>query len=121
MRIAVGILGLMAGLLVILQSCAVSVGSNMVGDAATSDAGAAGLLVGFACFIGGAFAFGLPTVSLVVFALAALAAFAAAASGEFDDLNVWGFGALILAALSFVARRKGQKAPGTPAGGEAPQ
>ena len=118
MRMAVGILGLVVGLLAFLQSCAVYVGSDMTGDTATSEAGAVGLVVGLAYLVGGAFAFGLPTVSLVVFALAALAAFAAAASGEFADLNVWGFGALILAVLSFVARRKGQRAEGAPSGGE---
>ncbi|MBB4305034.1 hypothetical protein GGD81_004100 [Rhodobium orientis] len=72
MKIATGIVGIVVGLLVLLQSCAVGVGSNLVNDQATLQAGSVGVLVGFLFFVAGAFAFGLPVVSMVIFAASAV-------------------------------------------------
>jgi hypothetical protein len=112
MRIAVGIIALVAGLLASLQSCAISIGSDLGGDAVSAQAGGAGILVGFMLIVGGAFAFGLPTVSLVVFTLAAALGFLAASEGGiFTDLEIWSWGAVVLAVLSILARRQRGKAP----------
>ncbi|MEO3385260.1 hypothetical protein [Mesorhizobium sp. CAU 1741] len=108
MRIAIGILGLALGMLVLLQSCAISIGSDVVGDATTSEAGGVGIIMGILYFIGGAFAFGLPLVSLIVFALATLAGLTIG-TGVFADLQIWAYVALALAVLSFVAWRKGRR------------
>lgn len=118
MRIAVGIIGIMLGLLVIMQSCTIMVGSDIAGDSVTSESGAVGILIGFLYFVGGAFAFGLPTVSLVMFIIAAVAGFAAASQGVFADLQIWAYGALILAVMSFFALRKARKTSGDRTPGE---
>ncbi len=107
MKIAIGIIGLMLGFLVLLQSCTVGTASHMLGNEAGSDAGALGILAGLLLFIGGAFAFGLPIVSIVTFTLAGLLAFAG--SAEFPDLQVWGFASLGMAAMTFFAWRSGKK------------
>lgn len=107
MKIAIGIIGIMLGIIVLLQSCTVGTASHMMGDAATGDAGALGILAGLLLFIGGAFAFGLPIVSTVTFTLAGLIAFAG--SAEFPDLKVWGFIALAMAVMAFFAWRSAKK------------
>lgn len=107
MKIAIGIIGIMLGILVLLQSCTVGTASHMMGDAATGDAGSLGILAGLLLFIGGAFAFGLPIVSTVTFTLAGLIAFAGAA--EFPDLKVWGFVALAMAVMAFFTWRSAKK------------
>lgn len=107
MKIAIGIIGIMLGILVLLQSCTVGAASHLVGDAGTSDAGMLGILAGLLLFIGGAFAFGLPIVSTVTFTLAGLIAFAGSAA--FPDLKVWGFVALAMAVMAFFTWRSGKK------------
>ncbi|MCY1233563.1 hypothetical protein D9M68_365470 [compost metagenome] len=110
MKIAIGIISIFLGLLVLLQSCTVGTASHMLGDKATSDAGSVGILVGLLYFIGGAFAFGLPAVAMVILALAGLLGFAAASSGSFADMTVWAVIALILAAGAFFSWRNARKA-----------
>ncbi|MDW9970416.1 hypothetical protein GOB98_10495 [Sinorhizobium meliloti] len=110
MKIAIGIISIFLGLLVLLQSCTVGTASEMLGDQATSEAGALGVLVGLLYFIGGAFAFGLPAVAMVVLALAGLLGFAAASSGSFSDMTMWAVIALILAVGAFFSWRSGRKA-----------
>lgn len=107
MKIAIGIIGIMLGILVLLQSCTVGTASHMMGDAATGDAGSLGILAGLLLFVGGAFAFGLPIVSTVTFTLAGLIAFAG--SAEFPDLKVWGFIALAMAGMAFFTWRSAKK------------
>lgn len=114
MKIAIGIIGLMLGLLVLLQSCTVGTASHMIGNEAGGDAGALGILAGMLLFVGGAFAFGLPIVSTVTFTLAGLIAFAG--SAEFPDLQIWGFVSLGMAALAFFAWRSGRKKVAAAAG-----
>jgi ABC-type cobalamin transport system ATPase subunit len=107
MKIAIGIIGIMLGILVLLQSCTVGTASHLVGDAATGDAGSLGILAGLLLFVGGAFAFGLPIVSTVTFTLAGLIAFAG--SAQFPDLKVWGFIALAMAVMAFFTWRSAKK------------
>lgn len=110
MKIAVGIIGMIIGLLVFLQSCTVSVGSSLAENEAMGQAGAVGVFIGFAFLIGGAFGFALPVVSMIVFSIAALFGFAAGADGEFADLTYWGGAAAVLATMSFFAWRSQRKA-----------
>nr|WP_319390993.1 hypothetical protein [uncultured Cohaesibacter sp.] len=109
MKIATGIIGLMLGLLVFLQSCVVTTGSSLADDQSTMQAGSVGILVGFIFFVGGAFAFALPRVSMVIFAIAGVLALIASSSGSFGDLSIWGIVALGLAVMSFFANRKKQE------------
>lgn len=107
MKIALGIIAIMLGILVLLQSCTVGTASHLTGDAATTDAGMLGILAGLLLFVGGAFAFGLPIVSTVIFVLAGLIALAG--STEFPDLKIWGFVSLGMAVMAFFAWRSGKK------------
>jgi hypothetical protein len=110
MKIAIGIISMFLGLLVLLQSCTVGTASQMLGEQATADAGAVGMLVGVLYFVGGAFSFGLPVVAMVVFAMASLLALAAGASGNFSDMTVWAVVALILAVGAFFTWHLARKA-----------
>ncbi|MBP1885727.1 hypothetical protein [Sinorhizobium mexicanum] len=110
MKIAIGIISIFLGMLVLLQSCTVGTASEMLGDQATSEAGAVGMLVGLLYFVGGAFAFGLPVVTMVALTLAGLLGFAAASSGSFSDLTMWAVVALVLAVGAFFSWRSGRKA-----------
>ncbi|MGQ3210121.1 MAG: hypothetical protein ACT6U0_29045 [Shinella sp.] len=79
----------------------------MIGNEAGGDAGALGILAGLLLFVGGAFAFGLPIVSIVTFTLAGLLAIAG--SAKFPDLQIWGFASLGMAAMAFFAWRSGKR------------
>lgn len=113
MKIAVGIIGMMLGLIVLLQSCMVAAGGGLMSNHDLAGAGSVGLLVGFLFFVGGAFSFGLPLVSAVVFVLGSLLAFLAASS--FPDMKIWAFADIILAAMSYFAwrRRRTHRASGS--------
>lgn len=106
MRTATLIISLFAMCLIFLQSCTVGVGGEMMGDESTSEEGAMGILVAFLYLVGGAFAIGVPWISLVSFSFAALFGFAVAATGEFSDLGIWGGLAVILALLSYYGVRE---------------
>lgn len=105
MKIGIGIIALLLGLTAILQSCTVSVGSNLIEDLAMTEAGALGTFVGLLIFMGGAFSFGAPKVAMIIFAIAAVLGFGGATSGAFQDLIVWGFVAAILAVTTFFVRK----------------
>lgn len=107
MKIATGIIAMLLGLIVLLQSCTVGTASHLVGNQASSDAGVAGIGAGFLIFVGGAFAFALPAVSVFVFAAAGLLALTGAA--DFPDLQVWAIFSAILAGMSLVGWRSGRK------------
>ncbi|MBX4918359.1 hypothetical protein HJA76_01260 [Rhizobium bangladeshense] len=110
MKIAVGIIGIFLGLLVLMQSCAVTAGSGLLQDKATGGAGAIGMLVGMLFFIAGAFSFALPLVGTIMFGLAAAFAFLTSTQGSFSDLTIWGFIALVLAVMSFFTWRAAKRA-----------
>ncbi|MFK0336995.1 hypothetical protein ACIQT7_07020 [Agrobacterium deltaense] len=109
MKIAVGIIGLFLGILVLLQSCAVTAGSGLLNDPATGSAGAVGMLTGVLLVIGGAFSFGLPLVGAIIFLLSALMAFIASSQGTFGDILVWGVIALVLAVMGFFTWRSAKR------------
>ncbi|TPI28806.1 hypothetical protein FJW07_30770 [Mesorhizobium sp. B3-1-9] len=108
MKIAVGIIGILLGLVSMLQSCAVATGGSLTSNHDLAGAGSVGLLVGLLFFIGGAFAFGLPLVSAIIFVVGSLFAFIAASS--FTDMKIWAFADLILAAMAFFAWRSARGA-----------
>ncbi|MEN0115464.1 MAG: hypothetical protein AAGD15_01970 [Agrobacterium cavarae] len=105
MKIAVGIIGLFLGLLVLLQSCAVTAGSGLANDSATGAAASIGMLVGIVFFVAGAFSFARPLVGAIMFFLAGLLAFLASTQGKFGDITIWGYIALLLAVMGFFTWR----------------
>ncbi|BCG98121.1 hypothetical protein MesoLj131b_01210 [Mesorhizobium sp. 131-2-5] len=108
MKIAVGIIGILLGLISMLQSCAVATGGSITANHDLAGAGSVGVLVGLLFFVGGAFAFGLPLVSAIIFVVGSLFAFIAASS--FTDMKIWAFADLILAAMAFFAGRSARAA-----------
>lgn len=107
MKIAVGLIGIFLSLMILLQSCAITAGSSLIDDQTTFNAGAVGVMVGLLFFVGGAFAFGLPSVSIVLFTLGGI--FGLAAAQDFPDLQIWGFVSFGLAVLAFAVWRAGRK------------
>ncbi|RWD01423.1 MAG: hypothetical protein EOS58_25440 [Mesorhizobium sp.] len=103
MKIAVGIIGILLGLVSMLQSCAVATGGSLTSNHDLAGAGSVGVLVGLLFFVGGAFAFGLPLVSAIIFVVGSLFAFIAASA--FTDMKIWAIADLILAAMAFFAWR----------------
>lgn len=106
MRIASGIISLALGLLVFLQSCTVGVGGAAFGEESAAQGGSVGILVALLFVIGGAFAFALPKVAMVVMVLAGIFGIAAGATTTYADIKVWGFIALALAAMNYFGSRK---------------
>jgi hypothetical protein len=106
MKIATGIIAIMLGLLVLLQSCTIGAGSSLTGNQAMAEAGGVGAIAGFILFVGGAFSFGLPMVGAIVFVLAALVAVSGA--DQIPDLRVWAVLSLVLAAMALFAWGSGR-------------
>ena len=75
-----------------------------------------GLLGSFLFLLGGAFAFKLPTVSAVIFGLAALILISGASTASYSDLSIWAGVAAILCLLAIggrvEARRKARRLAG---------
>ena len=88
-----------------MQSCAVYVGGGVTGEESFSQGGAMGILVALLFLLGGAFAIGLPFVSMVVFLVAGLAALVGWGTG-FTDMAIWAVVSLILAGMSFLGLRE---------------
>ncbi|MGD9744326.1 MAG: hypothetical protein AB7V53_16910, partial [Dongiaceae bacterium] len=101
MKIAVGIIGIVIGLLALLQSCVATTAGRLAQKPEMVQAASLGVGAAFFTFIAGAFAFGLPLVAAIIFVLAALMAFMAA--GAFPDMGIWGAVDIILAAMSLFA------------------
>ncbi|MFG1397311.1 hypothetical protein [Roseixanthobacter pseudopolyaromaticivorans] len=110
MRIAVLIISLCLVAILGLQSCAIMVGSNLISDKTTSEAGAAGLVMAFMFVLGGAFAMGLPRLSAAIFLAAGLIGFAMASASIFRDLQIWAGISCVLAVLALLGRREIRKA-----------
>ena len=109
MRIAVTIISLALMLVVFAQSCAASVGGSLSEDDDLSGGGAVGFLIGLLYLLGGAFALGVPRISVVTFSIAAVLGVLAGATTDFRDLIIWGIVAAILAAMSFRGYRMKQR------------
>lgn len=109
MRIASGIISLIIGCIVFLQSCTVGIGGEILADEVSSQSGSVGMFVAFLLFISGAFAFALPKVAMVFSAVAALFALLNGATSDFSDMYVWGVIAIILTVMNFFAGKKPKK------------
>ena len=109
MRIASGIISLIIGCIVFLQSCTVGIGGEILADEVSSQSGSVGMFVALLLFVSGAFAFALPKVAMIFSALAALFAFLNGATSDFSDMTVWGVIAIILTVMNFFAGRKPKK------------
>lgn len=106
MKIASGILSLIFGLLIFLQSCVVGVGGSIFGEESAAQGGSVGFFVAILFIIGGSFSFALPKVSMVIMTLAGILGIAVGATTAYGDMTVWGVIALVLAALNFFGSRK---------------
>jgi hypothetical protein len=106
MKIAVGIIGLIFMVLVLVQSCAVSFGAAIFEEEGLLQGGAVGMLVGILFGVGGAFAFRLPKVSIGIFIVGAIFALVAGLTTEYSDMIIYGVVSIILSILSFVAQRR---------------
>lgn len=105
MRIAVGIIALVLSLMVFMQSCALTGVSSIADEQAMGEAGAIGILMAFGMLLGGAFAFALPNVAKIIFAIVFLLSFAA--KTDFPDAAFWGYVSLVLGVLlAFFGEKK---------------
>lgn len=106
LKIAAGILSLVLGCIILFQSCAVGVGGAIFDEESAVQGSSAGMLVGLIFFIGGAFSFALPKVSMVAMIIAGILGIIAGTTTVYSDMTVWGVVALIIAVLNFFAGRK---------------
>ncbi|MCG0278538.1 MAG: hypothetical protein L5656_08430 [Thermanaeromonas sp.] len=111
MRIASGIISIFLGLIVLLQSCAVNVGGIAFGEKSAQEGGSVGILVALLFVVGGAFAFGLPKVTMIITGIAGVLGIAAGTTTVFKDMTIWGVVALILTAMNWFAARKPKEPP----------
>ena len=100
MKIALGIIGIFISIIVLIQSTTLVGLGALSEEKALTEAAYTGVGVGFLLFFGGAFAFGLPRVSGLLFLLAFWVS--KNGSDHFPDLPVWGGGALILGLLTTI-------------------
>lgn len=106
MRTATGIISIIIGLIISIQSFILFMGGAVFSDKDANSGGALGLFVALLLFIGGAFAFKLPKISLVFTLLASLFAFMTGSTTDFKDMTVWGIIALILTIMNLFAARR---------------
>lgn len=99
------IIGLVLFFLLALQSCAVTVGSDLADDEENAGAGAVGLLVALLFLVAAAFVLAKPRFASVIFGIAAALALLGAAGSDFTDLYAWATAAAVLAGLSFFGFR----------------
>lgn len=109
MGIAAGILSLVFGLFILLQSFIVGVGGAVLKEESASQGGSVGILVSFLLIIAGAFAFKLPRVAMFISGAAGILGVLAGLSTTFKDMTVWGVVALALTALNYFAARTQKK------------
>jgi hypothetical protein len=112
MRIATMVIALALSAFALLESFAVKVEGALVNVVEAKHAASVGIGVAFGLLVGGAFAFGLPAVALVVFALSG--AYALSVAGRlypiFPDLLVFGWACVALALMAALAWREKWKA-----------
>lgn len=108
MRIATLIIGLLVGLLLVLQSFTVGIFSDTtVIDDATATAGGAGLFMALIWLLASALVVPFPLASFILFLISApIGMFTP--TGEFEDLRFHGFVAALLAIMAFGMARKAQ-------------
>jgi hypothetical protein len=106
MKIASGIISLVFGAIILLQSVLVGVGGTVIGEEAASQGGSVGIVVALLFIIGGAFAFGLPKVAMIFSIIACIFGIAVGSTTTFKDMTIWGVLALIIAVMEYFAGRK---------------
>jgi hypothetical protein len=106
MRIAIGIIGLIFMVLAFAQSCVVFIGGNIFEEESLSQGGVVGILAGILLGVGGAFAFKLPKVSIVIFAVVTVLGLVAGLATGYKDMIFYGIVAVILMILSIVAHKR---------------
>lgn len=109
MRLAAAIISLVLMVLILLQSCAAGIGSQIASTQAEHDAfsngGYTGLLVAFCYLFGGALVIGFPRAAMLIFLGGGAAGIAGGSSTAFKDLWFWGIVAFLLAGMSFLGWR----------------
>jgi len=108
MKIASGIISLVLGVIILLQSVIVEFGGTVFGEKSASQGGSVGILVALLFIIGGAFAFRLPKVAMIFSIIACIFAIAVGSTTTFKDMIIWGVLALIFAIMEYFAGRKKQ-------------
>ncbi len=111
MRIALGIISLVLGLIIGAQSSFLYLGSAVFSDQPMVESSAGGLFVALLLFVAGAFAFKLPRVAMVFAAVAGLFGIFNGMTSEFGDMTVWGVIALAIAVLDWFAGRRPKSRP----------
>jgi hypothetical protein len=110
MRVAATILGLVLSVAFAVQALAGNALGSIANDEATVEATSVGLVAAFLMLLGGAFAYGLPVVAAVLFALSGL--FALAGRADYPDLAWWSGVAFVLAGvalLGWVGKRRAER------------
>jgi len=106
MQIATGIITIILGCIISIQSFILYMGSAVFNDKPTGQSSAMGLFVALLLFVSGAFAFKLPKVALFFATIAGLFGIMTGTTSEFKDMTVWGVIALIIALMNFFTARK---------------
>jgi hypothetical protein len=108
MRVAVMIIALCLVMVLGVHSCAVGIGSSIIGDKATADAGAYGVFLAFLFILGAAFVLKLPGVSAAIFLVGGVIAIVGN-QGVFSDLSVWGGVSIVLGIMALLGRSEGRQ------------
>ena len=106
MRIAIGIVGLIFMGLTFAHSCVAFFGGSIFGEESLAQGGAVGILAGVLFGVGGAFAFKLPKVSIVIFAVVAGLGLIVGLATVYSDMIFYGIVAVVLLILSVVAHKR---------------
>ncbi len=109
MRIAVLIISLFFVLVVGIQSCTVALGGNLFDQQNLAAAGAIGIIVAFLFILGASFALGLPKISMIMFSIAGILGFIAAAGSQFKDMYIWAIISIVLAGMSYLGIKEKNK------------
>lgn len=105
MRIAVLVIGLMLSVGLFIQSALVNGLSKAAGNNANVSSGAVGVMMALMWIIACALVIPVPRVAMVLFLLAAIVGFAAAAGSSYSDLYFWVVMSALLALFSYFGFR----------------
>lgn len=107
MRIAVLILGLVFSVFSGLQSCAVHVGGRLTDSAASTGAGAVGVLISMLFLLGSALVIAFPRAAQVCFVISCV--IAVLNRTNFPDMTFWAVVSIALSLMSYYGHRELQK------------
>jgi hypothetical protein len=112
MRVAVLIIGLIIGLISMVQACSVyslsgaSDALQGAGQSGTTSAGAVGILTALLILVAAGFVMPYPRVATGILIIAGLMGVVVGGSSKFQDQLVWGVAAFVLAAMAYVGSRQ---------------